>query len=412
MHYVGMLAFRLPVPVQYDWPTALVSLVAAILSYVVGLLIVSRPLMGSARVLAGGVLMGGGIVALHYTGMASMRLPAECHYSSLRVALSVLVAIAGSALALLLIFSFRDTPAGPRLRRAGGALLMGVAIAGMHYTAMAAATFTATQTNPDFSHAVSVTALGITGTAVVPLMVLAIAVLTSMVDREQQSFEQLRALGARLQTVREEERQRIAREIHDDAGQVLTAIKLALSSLVLELPERYRCSNRVEAIGKLVDQAISSARRIATELRPAVLDHLGLVAAIEWAAGEFEARTGTKCLLKLPPEPLPVDQEGATAIFRIFQEALTNAARHSNARQVDVRLAAENGHLTLEVHDNGVGADAERLSSQESLGVMGMQERAVLLGGEFTIRAEPDQGTLIRVRIPLRDRLAASGRSR
>ena len=215
MHYVGMLAFHLPVPVQYDWPTALASFVAAIFSYIVALLVVSRPLMGWARALAGGVLMGGGIVALHYTAMASMRLPAECHYSSLLVALSVLVAVAASLLALLLIFNFRDTPAGPRLRRAGGALLMGMAIAGMHYTAMAAATFTATQANPDFSHAVSVTALGIIGTVVVPLMVLAIAVLTSKADRQQQSFEQLRALGARLQTVREEERRRIAREIHD-----------------------------------------------------------------------------------------------------------------------------------------------------------------------------------------------------
>ena len=224
--------------------------------------------MGWARALAGGVLMGGGIVALHYTAMASMRLPAECHYSSLPVALSVLVAVAASLLALLLIFNFRDTPAGPRLRRAGGALLMGMAIAGMHYAAMAAATFTATQANPDFSHAVSVTALGIIGTVVVPLMVLAIAVLTSMADRQQQSFEQLRALGARLQTVREEERRRIAREIHDEAGQVLTAIKLALSPLILELPEKCQRSNRVEAIVKLVDQAISSAQRIATELSP------------------------------------------------------------------------------------------------------------------------------------------------
>ena len=118
-----------------------------------------------------------------------------------------------------------------------------------------------------------------------------------------------------------------------------------------------------------------------------------MVAALEWAAEEFEARTGTKCRLQLPSEPLAIDQERATAIFRIFQEALTNVARHSNATQVDVRLAAENGHLTLEVHDNGVGADEERLSSPESLGVMGMRERAVLLGGEFTINTERDQGT-------------------
>ena len=403
MHYVGMLAFRLPVPVQYDWPTALASLVPAIFAYVVALLVVSGPQMGLARAFAGGAFMGSGIVALHYTGMASMRLPAECHYSPPLVALSVLVAVAGSLLALSLIFFFRDQPDGPRLRRIGGAVLMGLAIAGMHYTAMAASSFTPSERAADLSHAVSVTALAVPGMVIVPPMVLVIAVLTSMVDRLQQSFEQLRALGTRLQTVREEERGRIAREIHDDLGQALTAIKIALSSLVLDLPEEYRSTKRVQAIVGLIDQAIVSVRRIATELRPAILDGLGLVAAVEWAAEEFEARTGTKCQLNLPPDPLRIDPVRATAVFRILQEALTNVARHSNATQIDVRLAIDNGRLTLEVHDNGVGADEERLSSHESLGVMGMQERAVLLGGEFTIRAEPDQGTFIKVRIPLSD---------
>jgi signal transduction histidine kinase len=232
-------------------------------------------------------------------------------------------------------------------------------------------------------------------------MVLAIAVLTSMVDRLQQSFEQLRALGASLQIAREEERRRIAREIHDDLGQALTAIKIALSSLMLELPGQHRPSKRAESIVKLIDETISSVRRIATELRPAILDDLGLVAAIEWAAEEFETRTGTKCQLNLPAGPMIIDQERATAVFRIFQEALTNVARHSGATQVDVRLTVDNGELTLEVHDNGIGAGDERLSTSQSLGIMGMRERAVLLGGEFTIRAEPDAGTTIKVRIPL-----------
>jgi signal transduction histidine kinase len=403
MHYVGMLAFRLPIPVQYDWPTALASLGAAIFSYVVALLVVSRPKMGWVQALVGGAFMGGGIAALHYTAMASMRLPGECHYSSVLVALSASVAVAGSLLALSLIFFFKDKPAGPRLRKSAGAMLMGVAIAGMHYTAMAASTFTLSRTAPDLSHAVSITALGVPGMVIVPLMVLAIAVLTSMVDRLQQSFEQLRALGARLQSVREEERRRIAREIHDDLGQALTAIKLTVSSLVLELPEEYRPSKRVESIVKLIEEAIASVRRIATELRPAILDDLGLIAAVEWAAEQFETRTGTKCRLNLSADSLTIDRERATAIFRILQEALTNVARHSGAIQVDVRLAVENGGLTLEVHDNGIGVEDERVTAPQSLGVLGMQERAVLLGGEFTIRAAPDNGTIVKVRIPLSD---------
>jgi signal transduction histidine kinase len=278
-------------------------------------------------------------------------------------------------------------------------MLMGVAIAGMHYTAMAASTFTRSRTAPDLSHAVSITALGVPAMVIVPLMVLAIAVLTSMVDRLQRSFEQLRAFGARLQSVREEERRRIAREIHDDLGQALTAIKLTVSALLLALPEEYRPSKRAESIVKLIDEAIASVRRIATELRPAILDDLGLVAAVEWAAEEFQARTGTTCRLNLSADSLTIDQERATAVFRILQEALTNVARHSGATQVEVRLAAEKDGLTLEVHDNGIGVEDERVSAPQSLGVQGMQERAVLLGGEVTIRAAPNNGTIVRVRI-------------
>jgi signal transduction histidine kinase len=399
MHYVGMLAFRVPVPVEYDWPTALASLGAAIFSYIVALLVVSRPKMGWAQALAGGSVMGSGIVGLHYTAMASMRLSGGCRYSPQLVALSAAVAVAGSLLALLLIFFFRDKPAA--LRKIAGAILMGIAIAGMHYTAMAAATFTRSPAAPDLSHAVSITALGIPAMVVVSLMVLAIAVLTSIVDRLQQSYEELRALGLRLHDVREQERRRIAREIHDDLGQALTAIKFAVSSMLLALPEEYRPSKHAESIVKLIDQAIASVRRIATELRPAILDDLGLVAAVEWATEEFEAHTGIECRLNLSADAVTIDPERATAIFRILQEALTNVARHSGATQVDVRLTVENGRLTLEVHDNGIGIQDERFSFPQSLGVQSMQERAALLGGEFTIFTAPSDGTRVRVRVSL-----------
>jgi signal transduction histidine kinase len=401
MHYVGMLAFRLPVPMQYHWPTALISLVPAVFSYAAALFVVSRRHMGSLRTLCGGALMGGGIVALHYTAMDSMRLPAMCHYSPVLVTLSVGVAVAGSVLALRLVFLFRSGPGGRSLRKLAAAVLMGVAIAGMHYTAMAASTFTPSETVPNLSHAVSITALGVAGMVVVPLMVLAIAVLTSMVDRLQRSLEQLRALAGRLQTVREEERKRIAREIHDELGQALTAIKIELSALLWEWPAEQKPSKRAESITRLVDQTIESVRRISTELRPGILDALGLVAAVQWAAEEFETRTGTRCRVDLPKDALKIDQERATAIFRILQETLTNVARHADATQVDIRLAREDGSLSLEVHDNGIGISEEQLSASGSLGILGMRERSLLLEGEFLMSGAPNQGTRVRVRIPL-----------
>jgi PAS domain S-box-containing protein len=214
----------------------------------------------------------------------------------------------------------------------------------------------------------------------------------------QRSRDQLRALAARLESVREEERTRVAREIHDELGQALTAIKIDLSSLVHDLPADKKQES--ESIKELVDEAIQSVRRISTELRPGILDAVGLVAAVEWAAGEFEARTGSKCQLDLPQEDIAIDQERATALFRIFQETLTNVARHANATEVKVRLAKEDGHLTLEVHDNGKGASEKQLSAGSSLGILGMRERALLLGGELTITGAPGEGTIVRVRIP------------
>jgi len=220
-------------------------------------------------------------------------------------------------------------------------------------------------------------------------------------EERQRSFDQLRALAARLQSIREEERKRVAREIHDQLGQALTAIKLDLSSLVRGLPTAPSpLSEKGTPLLRLVDETIESVRRISTELRPGMLDDLGLAATVEWAAEEFESRTGTKCLLDLATEQFSVDSETATAVFRIFQETLTNVARHASASEVKIRLAEENGDLTLEVHDNGRGIREDELANANSLGVLGMRERALLLGGTLTIRGEPGQGTTVRIRIP------------
>ncbi|MBZ5593280.1 MAG: PAS domain S-box protein [Acidobacteriia bacterium] len=217
----------------------------------------------------------------------------------------------------------------------------------------------------------------------------------------QRSFDQLRALTAQLQSVREEERTMVAREIHDELGQALTAIKLDVTALVRELPaDQGPAVQRGQSILKLLDETIQSVQRISTDLRPGILDDLGLAAAVEWAAEEFEARTGTKCRVRMPDEDINIDSDRATALFRIFQETLTNVARHAKATEVNVRLEKENDDLVLEVHDNGLGIREEQLSAGRSLGILGMRERALLLGGGFIIQGDPGGGTTVRVRIP------------
>src|SRR5213594_904854 len=183
MHYIGMLAFILPIPVAYHWPTVLLSLLAAILASVIALYVVSRQKMGASRAVAGSVLMGAGIASMHYIGMAAMRLPAICQFNSFLVVLSVVFAILISLAALWISFHFRDEKNGIGREKLAGAVVMGAAIPVMHYTGMAAASFTPTGMPADLSHAVGISTLGTAGIAAVTFIVLGLALLTSWVDR-------------------------------------------------------------------------------------------------------------------------------------------------------------------------------------------------------------------------------------
>jgi PAS domain S-box-containing protein len=183
MHYIGMLAFILPIPVAYHWPTVLVSLLAAILASVVALRVVSLQKMGASRAIAGSVLMGAGIAGMHYIGMAAMRLPATCQFDSFLVVLSVVFAVLGSLAALWITFHFRDEKTGIGLEKLGGAVVMGAAIPVMHYTGVAAASFTPSGIPPDLSQAVSISTLGAAGIAAVTFIVLGLALLTSWMDK-------------------------------------------------------------------------------------------------------------------------------------------------------------------------------------------------------------------------------------
>lgn len=219
----------------------------------------------------------------------------------------------------------------------------------------------------------------------------------------QESHEQLRRLAAHLQNVLEEERKRISREIHDELGQRLTGCKFDLKRLSDALQEKQ--PDLVPQIGTMLEHLndlTTLVRRIASELRPGVLDELGLLAAIEWQSNEFQSRTQILCELTKAVDDVQIDGGKATAVFRIFQEALTNIARHSEASKVWVRVSMSGDFLILKVHDNGKGVTENQLRHSRSLGVLGMRERAQIFGGEITIKGIPDEGTTLVLRMPLK----------
>ena len=220
------------------------------------------------------------------------------------------------------------------------------------------------------------------------------------------SREQLRALTARLQDVLEEERTVLARTFHDDIGATLAAVKMDLSWIMRRAVERFgeadtaAMAERVEATSALLDAGINSVRETGAELRPGVLDDFGLVAAIEWLAGWFGTHSGIECRFSCLADTYEMDPGRATALFRICQELLTNVWRHSGATEVQVDLAETADGLCLEVSDNGKGTAEEDVSSPEALSILGIRERARLLGATVDIAGSPSEGTTVRVRVP------------
>lgn len=226
-------------------------------------------------------------------------------------------------------------------------------------------------------------------------------------ERLQSSLKRLRELSQRMEAVRESERARIAREVHDELGGTLTCLKLDLSRLPSATTgadteeTRSRLQQRVQSMVELVDHSISVVQRIATELRPGVLDDLGLVAALEWQAQDFQARTGIACRFLAETEDLLVDRERATALFRICQEALINVVRHAQATGVVIQVTRTAGQVVLRVEDNGRGIPEDRIEDPHSLGLLGMRERVTSFGGQFHIKGTPGAGTTLSVGIPL-----------
>ncbi|MBE0605916.1 MAG: PAS domain S-box protein [Deltaproteobacteria bacterium] len=227
-------------------------------------------------------------------------------------------------------------------------------------------------------------------------------------ERITKSRERLRNLSQRLQSLIEEERMRISREIHDELGQALTGVKLDLSSLRRGLASSglVVLSENVRENERTIGRILQSVRKIATELRPGILDELGVAAAIDWMAKDFQKRTGVGCKVTLNGVDKISDNALATSIFRIAQESLTNVMRHAAATKVNVILEKKENTLVLEVTDDGVGIPEQRIVDTKSLGLVGIRERVLLLGGEAAISGEPGRGTRVRVTLPLGERAA------
>lgn len=515
MHFTGKLALRLPVPMEFDWRGVVLALIVGIFGSFLALLIASRGRMGWSRAATAAVVLGGvGISGLHYIAMAAMRLRGmEHHYRSpALVVLSVVLAIAVSFLALA-----AGAGVNHRLRYHGVAILRGLANPIMHFTAMAAVAFSASGEIRDLSHSVSISSVDVIGVSVVPVMVLAVALLTIFADRLQtqralldQLFEQaphavalmngdgrvvrinreftrlfgfsaaevlgrrltdvmvpddpgdrvetellaliqgerleaervrrrkdgtdahvsivgvpvsvpggeietyaiysdvteqknareaLRTFPQRLIETQEGERQRIARELHDEIGQVLTSAGMMLALSQQRQPAAEQAG--IAEARALLDDLIGRVRNLALDLRPSILDHFGLTAALSWFFERVTVQTGVRVVFDdLLPEDARFGAEIETAAYRIIQEALTNIVRHAAVREATVRVSKDGDLLVVEVEDLGTGFDQELVSAQ-SFGLTGMRERTNILGGRLIIETSPGAGTRVIAELPL-----------
>lgn len=238
-----------------------------------------------------------------------------------------------------------------------------------------------------------------------------VGTITDITDRMHAEIEidssrkQLRALTVRLQNIREEERTHIAREIHDDLGQALTGLKMDLAWLTNKLqPVDEGIQKRLRSMMDLADATILKVRKLATDLRPGILDDIGLAAAIEWQGKDFRERTGIEFSFHLDEE-LVLDEKRSTAFFRIFQESLTNVIRHAQAKHVSITLRRDGPNVVLTIDDDGRGIAANEISNPRSVGILGMKERAASFNGEVNVAGLPGKGTSVRVRIPAADHL-------
>jgi signal transduction histidine kinase len=216
------------------------------------------------------------------------------------------------------------------------------------------------------------------------------------------SQEELREFAARIDAVREEERARIAREIHDELGQALTIFKMDLAWLQSKTNLKNSGGKKLKSMIVDVDQTIERVRNIVSDLRPSILDDLGLTAAVEWQLSQFQERTGIRSTFESGREDFSLPQDIAAALFRVVQEALTNVVRHAEASQVRVAMKAARGILRIQIKDDGKGVTRQQLNNRRSFGIIGMRERVRRIGGEVNISSGPGRGTRLEIVVPLK----------
>ena len=223
-------------------------------------------------------------------------------------------------------------------------------------------------------------------------------------DDMRRSKEELRELGAAAHQAQEQEKSRIARELHDELGQALTALQMDIAWCKQRVPQdQDGFAGKLDKMEAMLDKTVAATRRIATDLRPLMLDDLGLVPAVEWLVESFTQRTGVACELAVSREALDLPAAHATAVFRTIQESLTNVAKHARASRVEVAVEQADGHLSVSVRDDGVGFSSEEARKPNSFGLLGLRERASLLGGEATISSSQGCGTYVELRLPCGD---------
>jgi NO-binding membrane sensor protein with MHYT domain len=429
MHYVGMLAFRLPVPALYHWPTVLLSLVAGIVCSAFALLLVSWHRMRLTFAVIGSVFMGSGIVALHYIGMSAIRLPASYHFDLFRVALSVALALIFSFIALWLAFQFRSEPKNATLRKIGSALAMGAAISAMHYTAMAAAYFSPATVIPDFTHTVSISALGTAGIGGVTLSLLGIAILTCEVDRRFGAQRLELALAEsklelarvnRIATVGELTAS-IAHEMSQPLNAIVMSATAALSWLSIDPP-------KLTEAQKTLTQAIQEtnrAREVVTRIRALLTKAPPDVRALEindlvrevlsLTRGEL-AKRGVTAKAELDSQ-IPLVRGDPVQLQQVMLNLVLNAIEAMAAddgtrpRELIIRSIRDSESVLIQVVDSGPGLnakEAERLfqpfftSKPQGLGMGLAISRSIIEehGGHLYARSRNSHGAIFEFKLP------------
>jgi NO-binding membrane sensor protein with MHYT domain/two-component sensor histidine kinase len=420
MHFIGMLGFRLPAPVSYDIWLTLLSLALAVAGSGFSLAMAARDPVGTGKLIGSGALIGIAIVSMHYTGMAAMRMVPPIRYDLPLVALSILIAVAASVLALWNARRLRSESLSAAFwQRAGSAALQGSAIYGMHYTGMAAATFargsvSAVHTRQLLNPTTLAVVLGAASLVFLMAMLLVSAydaMRASQAERQAEKLgqavahasEEIRNLSTRLVETQDAERRRLATELHDIVGQTLSALATELALIRNHLPPSADPDLRksVADAVMLAKQSVESVRKVMAQLRPPGLDELGLPAALRWHASAFESRTGIATQVKADESLSKPSATVEDALLRIYLEALTNIAKHAAASEVLVDLHSQGDSIALHITDDGRGFDVRTPVPGETYGwgLAIMRERAAAIGGTLRVRSAPGTGTSIEFSI-------------